>query len=90
MYIVVFSIMALFGVYSLFVGILRIVTGQYSKRWRAAVVALITSIMEIVIPVSAYYVSSNGILSDNIMWLSVCVLVVLNYLVFVRWGRIKD
>ncbi len=81
--------MALFGVYSIFVWILQIVTGRYSKRWRAAIVALVTAIMQIGIAGSAYYVSTNDILSDDIMWPSMGVLLLVNYLVFALWGQAK-
>mgnify|MGYP001351556896 CR=1 FL=1 len=87
--VILFSIIALFGLYSIFVAILLIVTGKYSKRWMAAIIALITAMMQIVIPVSAYCLSRHGILSDDMTWFSVGLLLGLNYLVFHLWGRIR-
>ncbi|HMM80548.1 MAG TPA: hypothetical protein PKC65_11050 [Pyrinomonadaceae bacterium] len=89
MTIFLLSIIALFGLYSIFVAILLMATGRYSNNGKGAVVALLTAIAEIGISVSAIYVYINAILSDITLWFAVGVLLGLNILVFVLWGKVK-
>lgn len=87
--IILWLVLALFGLYCSFVGILRMVAARNSKARKAAIVELITATMMIVIAISAYYLSSNAILSDMTVWFASGVFLGLNYLVFEFWGRIK-
>lgn len=87
--VILWLILALFGLYSIFAKILLIVAGKYANNTKVTIVALMTAIVEIVIPVSAYCVSANEILSYTMMWFSVGVLLVLNLVVYELWGKIK-
>jgi len=82
-------IISLFGLYSIFVAILLIITGRYSKNWLGAIVRLLTATVELLIGASAIYAIQYEIFSDTTLWAAVGVLMVLNCLVYFRWGRTK-